>query len=229
MKVPIVPRPQTVRYRHDEAIGLIVTGLDRTMHPDTPPTDRPTRLRLVDIRVGPGRELHLGGTLAGVLTEARDRTAAANWIAATVAGPRPQESDGSIDVDGQVVSVHTLPSPMLAPGVARVIDGDLLRTQWRTSCARRRDELAATHASYRLERYRIEAALERARSRRVPLPRQVEAAMASIAPPVLDPAPAADPRSPVRAPPAPTPEAAPAIERGFDSETTARCVRTSSR
>jgi len=212
VKVPNAWRSQTVRYRHDEAIGLTVTGPDRTMHPDTPPSDRPTRLRLVDIRVGPGRRLHLGGTLAGVLAESRDRAAAASWIGATVAGPRPPESDGSIDVGGQVVSVHTLPSSLLPPGMARVIDGDLLRTQWRTSCARRRDELAATHASYRLERYRIEAALERARARRVPLPREVEAAMAPVAPPapVIEPAVEAAPPPEVTA----APEPAPAIEHG---------------
>jgi len=145
------------------------------MHPDTPPSDRPARLRLVDLRVRPGRQLHLGGSLAGVLTETRDRSAAANWIAATVAGPRPPETDGSIDLGGEIVSVHSLPSPMLAPGLPKVIDGDLLRSLWRTSRARRRDVLAATHASYRLERYRIEAALERARARRVPLPREVAA------------------------------------------------------
>ena len=86
------------------------------MHPDTPPSDRPARLRLVDLRVRPGRQLHLGGSLAGVLTETRDRSAAANWIAATVAGPRPPETDGSIDLGGEIVSVHSLPSPMLAPG-----------------------------------------------------------------------------------------------------------------
>ena len=131
------------------------------MHPDTPPSDRPPRLRLVDIRVSPGRQLHLGGKLAGVLTESPDRSAAAHWIASTIAGPRPPESDGSIDIDGTLVSVHSLPSPMLSPGVPRVVDRELLRMQWRASCGRRRDELAATHASYRLERYRIEAALER--------------------------------------------------------------------
>jgi len=56
---------------------------------------------------------------------------------------------------------------MLAPGQPRVVDQGLLWTQWRSSCARRRDELAAAHASHRLERYRIEAALERARARPV--------------------------------------------------------------
>lgn len=171
------------------------------MHPDTPPTDRPARLRLVDIRVGPGRQLQLGGTLAGVLAERHDRSDAANWIISTVAGPRPPESDGSIDVGGKFVSVHSLPAPMLAPGAPRVIDSELLRIQWRAACARRRDELAAAHASYRLERYRIEAALERARSRRVPLPREVEAAAAAFRAPEPLPVPVAEPE-----PVAPKPE-----------------------
>jgi hypothetical protein len=148
---------------------VIVTGLDRTMDPDTRPPDHPTRWRAVDLRVSPGRELHLGGQLAGILTETRDRAAAANWVSSTIVGPRAAEADGSIDIDGTVVSLQTLPSPMLAPGQPRVVDQGLLWTQWRSSCARRRDELAASHASHRLERYRIEAALERARTRpRVP-------------------------------------------------------------
>jgi hypothetical protein len=72
-----------------------------------------------------------------------------------------------VEVDGELVSVHTLAEPMLSPGQPRVIDQGLLWTQWRSSCARRRDELAAAHASHRLDRYRIEAALERARNRPV--------------------------------------------------------------
>jgi len=122
-------------------------------------------MRVVDLRVSPGREFHLGGQLAGILTESRDRHAAASWVSSTIVGPRAAESDGSVDIDGTVVSLHTLPSPMLAPGQPRVVDQGLLWTQWRSSCARRRDELAASHASHRLERYRIEAALERARDR----------------------------------------------------------------
>jgi len=190
VRVPFVPRPETVWLGHDQACGLIVTGLDRTMNPDTRPLDHRTRLRVVDLRVSPGRELHLGGRLAGILTESRDRSAAASWVSSTIVGPRAAEADGSIDVDGTVVPLHTLPSPMLAAGQPRVVDQGLLWTLWRSSCARRRDELAASHASHRLERYRIEAALERARNRpRAPGsgPR-VDAAL-----PVPDPTPPAVP------------------------------------
>jgi hypothetical protein len=144
------------------------------MHPDTPSAGTPTRLRLVDVRVAPGRGLHLGGQLAGILAEARDRSAAAHWISSIVVGPRPSGADGSVEVDGDLVSVHTLAEPMLSPGQPRVIDQGLLWTQWRSSCARRRDELAAAHASHRLDRYRIEAALERARNRPVVAPPRPE-------------------------------------------------------
>jgi hypothetical protein len=170
------------------------------MDPDTRPPEHPTRLRIVTIRVRPGRDLHLGGQLAGILADSRDRAGAAYWISSTVAGPRAGETDGSIDVDGTVVSLHTLPSPMLAPGQLRVVDQGLLWTQWRSSCARRRDELAASHASHRLERYRIEAALERARNRPgVPAPR--------VEPVVPEPDPAPEPVSQPR--PAPEADATP--------------------
>ncbi|MGO9875024.1 MAG: hypothetical protein ACLPVY_14615 [Acidimicrobiia bacterium] len=180
-----------------EALGLIVMGLDRTMDPDTRPPDQHSRLRVVDLRVGPGRELHLGGHLAGILADSRERSAAASWISATVAGPRPADADGSIDVDGTVVSVHTLPSPMLAPGQPRVVDQGLLWTQWRSSCARRRDELAAAHASHRLERYRIEAALERARTR------------PAASTPRPEPAPRPEPDRAAELPSGPEPETGP--------------------
>ncbi len=124
------------------------------------------RLRLIDVRVSSDRaNLHLGGRLAGVLTEPPSRREAARLIAATIVGPRPDEADGSIEVDGQLVSVRTLPSPMLAPGAPALVDRSVLADRVQAWCARRRDELAIEHASLRLERHRIEAALERARDR----------------------------------------------------------------
>jgi hypothetical protein len=170
------------------------------MHPDTPSAGPPTRLRLVDVRVAPGRGLHLGGQLAGILAETRDRSAAAHWLSSIVVGPRPPGADGSVEVGGDLVSVHTLAEPMLSPGQPRVIDQGLLWTQWRSSCARHRDELAASHASHRLERYRIEAALERARNRPV------------VAAPRPEPAPEITSAPPAPVGPEPGVEAEPAPE-----------------
>jgi hypothetical protein len=148
--------------------GLIVTGLARTMEPETRHLDPSARLRLVDVSLGAGRgQLRVGPGLTGVLTGSGNRAAAARFLATTVAGPRPPECDGSVDVDGEIISVRTLPEPLLAPGAPNLIDHDLLRGQWQAGSARRRDDLAATHASHRLEGYRLDAALERARLRGV--------------------------------------------------------------
>ena len=79
-----------------------------------------------------------------------------------------------------------------------VIDLAVVHAQWRASWSEQRDELAAAHASYRLEGYRIDAALERARDR-LPTPgAPVAAALVAY-----QPAPAA----PEPAPAEPVPEA----------------------
>src|SRR5436190_8855067 len=128
--------------------------------------DSTARLRLVDVRLSAGEtSLHFGGGLAGVLTAPPDRSVAAHQIVATVIGPRPAGAAGSVDVDGRVISVHSLPTLTLPPSAPAVLDRHDLSAQWQALCARRRGELAAAHASGRLERHRIAAALERARER----------------------------------------------------------------
>ena len=133
---------------------------------DSRNTDSTARLRLVDVRLGAGEaSLHFGGGLAGVYTATFDRSAAAHQIVTTVMGPRAADAAGSVDVNGRMVSVHSLPTFPLAPSAPAVLDRDDLGAQWQAMCARRRGDLAATHASRRLERHRIAAALDRARAR----------------------------------------------------------------
>ena len=113
-------------------------------------TDSAARLRLVDVRLRAGEaSLHFGGGLAGVYTTTADRSAAAHQIVATVMGPRPADAAGSVDINGRVVSVHSLPPLPLPPSAPAVLDRDDLSAHWQALCARRRGELAATHASRR--------------------------------------------------------------------------------
>jgi hypothetical protein len=136
------------------------------MEPDARQANPAARVRLIDLRVGSDRpSLHFGARLSAILTEPGSRRAAAHAIAATVAGPRPDDADGSVEVDGAVVSVRTLPSPLLPPGAPILVDREVLIAQWQAWCARRRDELAIAHASGRLDRHRIEVSLEQARAR----------------------------------------------------------------
>jgi hypothetical protein len=128
--------------------------------------DSSARLRLVDVRLKAGEtSLHFGGGLAGVFTATSDRSSAAHQIVATVMGPRPVDTAGSVDINGRVVSVHSLPPLPLPPSAPAVLDFDDLSAHWHALCARHRGDLAATHASRRLESYRIAAALDRARAR----------------------------------------------------------------
>ena len=136
------------------------------MEPDARQANPAARVRLIDLRVGSDRpSLHFGARLSAILTEPGSRRAAAHAIAVTVAGPRPDDADGSVEVDGAVVSVRTLPSPLLPLGAPILVDRAVLVAQWQAWCARRRDELAIAHASGRLDRHRIEASLEQARAR----------------------------------------------------------------
>jgi hypothetical protein len=133
---------------------------------DSANSDSTARLRLVDVRLSAGEtSLHFGGGLAGVYTASSDRSAAAHQIVATVIGPRPADAAGSVDINGRVISVHSLPPLPLPPSTPAVLDRHDLSAHWQALCARRRGELAATHASRRLERHRISAALDRARAR----------------------------------------------------------------
>ncbi|MDQ1510714.1 MAG: hypothetical protein QOG50_2558 [Actinomycetota bacterium] len=133
---------------------------------DAPNTDSTARLRLVDVCLRAGESnLHFGGGLAGVLTATSDRSAAAHQIVTTVMGPRPADTAGSVDVNGRIVSVHSLHPVSLPPSAPAVLDRNDLSAHWQALCARLRGELAATHASCRLERHRVAAALDRARAR----------------------------------------------------------------
>jgi hypothetical protein len=84
----------------------------------------------------------------------------AHLIASAVAGPCPEGVDGSVVAGGEIVSVRALPS-RLAPGAPILVDRAVMADEWTAWCAARRDELAVEHASRRLERHRIDAALER--------------------------------------------------------------------
>lgn len=122
-------------------------------------------LGFVDVRFGAAKSsLDFSGGLAGVLTESSERSEAARRIATTVMGPRPAEDEASADFAARLATAAALPSK-LAPSGPGVLGRDDLRGHWQAVCARRRDDLAAVHASRRLERHRIEAALEQARAR----------------------------------------------------------------
>src|SRR4051812_43578535 len=101
------------------------------MQLDVPQPDVPGRLRLVDIRVDDERgHLHFGAHLSGVLAPPGDRTAAAHRIATTVAGPRPESAGGSVEIDGEVVSVWALPATLLPDGAPVVVDLAVVHAQW---------------------------------------------------------------------------------------------------
>ena len=137
------------------------------MEPDARQANPAARVRLIDLRVGSDRpSLHFGARLSAILTEPGSRRAAAHTIAATVAGPRPDDADGSVEVDGAVVSVRTLPSPLLPPGAPILVDREVLAAPVagvvRPAPRRAGDR---GHASGRLDRHRIEVSLEQARAR----------------------------------------------------------------
>ncbi len=86
-------------------------------------TDSSARLRLVDVRLRAGEtSLHFGGGLAGVYTATADRSSAAHQIVGTVMGPRPADAAGSVDINGRLVSVHSLPPLPLPPSAPAVLD-----------------------------------------------------------------------------------------------------------
>jgi hypothetical protein len=131
------------------------------MEPDSRLADA-GRLQLLDVRLHPdGPTVRFGGRLTAVLTQPEARAGVSHLIASAVAGPCPEGVDGSVVAGGRIVSVRTLPSPQLPPESPILVDRPLVREAWAAWCAARRDELAVEHASRRLERHRILAALER--------------------------------------------------------------------
>jgi len=118
-----------------------------------------TRLRLVDLRVDGEHLLHFGGGFSGVLAGNGNRSTAARAIACTIVGPRPTGASGAIDIAGSLVSVWSLPTPLLPHDAPVVIDPDLVRSLWASTTAGIRGRLAAEHATCGFDLHRIEAAL----------------------------------------------------------------------
>jgi hypothetical protein len=131
------------------------------MEPDSRQPDA-ARLQLLDVRLhADGPTVRFGGRLAAVLTQPSARAGVSHLIASAVAGPCPEGVDGSVVAAGEIVSVRSLPEPQLPPAAPILVDRPLVDAEWAAWCAARRDELAIEHASRRLERHRISAALER--------------------------------------------------------------------
>lgn len=119
-----------------------------------------TRLRLVDLRIDGEHLLHFGGGFSVVLAGNGTRSAAARAIASTIVGPRPSGASGAIDIAGSLVSVWSLPTPLLPLDAPIVIDPELVRSLWASTTTRRRGQLAGEHAACRLDSNRIEAELQ---------------------------------------------------------------------
>src|SRR5262245_26858762 len=122
-------------------------------NPDT------ARLRLVDLRIDGEHLLHFGGGLSGVLAQNGNRSTAAHAIARTIVGPRPSGASGAIDIAGTLVSVWSLPSPMLPQDAPVVVDRELVRGLFANELTRRRGQLAAAHAACVIDGHRIDAEL----------------------------------------------------------------------
>jgi hypothetical protein len=123
-----------------------------------------TRLRLVALEL-PAGSFRFGGGIGCVQTGATHRSDAAAAIARAVIGPRAADVAGSIDIAGRLVALESLPAPLLKPSAVATIDRMYLDAVWADACARQRADLDAVHAQHRLERHRVEAAIERARQR----------------------------------------------------------------
>jgi hypothetical protein len=143
-------------------------------------TDRATRLRLLSLNTPIG-QIDFGGALACVLTESEVRAAVASGISRAVIGPRVHDIDGALDIAGRVVALQSLPAPLLAPSEPVVIDRDATAVTWLDLCRGRRTEIESAHAARRLDRHRIDAAIDRARERvHSPQPEVVETPPAPV-------------------------------------------------
>jgi hypothetical protein len=122
--------------------------------------DGSTRLRVIDLATSSGT-FPLGGGLACVLTPTSERTRIASEIAGAVIGPRTSDVNGTMEIAGRYVALHSLPTPLLGPRSAPTVDRALLEQVWRSSCMNHRAEIEVAHAARRLERHRSRAELER--------------------------------------------------------------------
>jgi hypothetical protein len=127
-------------------------------------TDRATRLRLLSLNTPIG-QIDFGGALSCVLTDSDVRAAVASGISRAVIGPRVHDIDGAIDIAGRVVALQSLPAPLLAPSEPVVVDSAATANMWSELCRERRTEIESAHAARRLDRHRIDAAIDRARER----------------------------------------------------------------
>src|SRR4029079_12735720 len=84
---------------------------------------------------------------------------AARAIAYTIVGPRPSGASGAIDIAGTLVSVWSLPSPLLPNDAPVVIDRELVRGLFANTLGRRRGQLAGAHAACMIDGQPIEAEL----------------------------------------------------------------------
>ena len=149
-----------------------------------------TRLRLVTLRAR-GIEAEFGEGLSSVLVEPGACARVAQTIAGAVIGPRDVDVDGAIDIAGQLVSLRTLPAPLLRPSATPTVDRAMLDDLWREICAQRRARVEAAHSSRRLLGYRSAAALDTAQRRAAEVDAELQAPLAEPEPeptpePVVD-------------------------------------------
>jgi hypothetical protein len=138
-----------------------------------------TRLRLLTLRSN-GAETVFGGGLACVPVPRDARTNVAHAIANAVIGPRPAGLDGTIDIAGTLVSLQTLPGPLLRPSATPTVDRPLLDDLWQEICAHRYYRLQSAHSSRRLLREEAADALADARNRECERATRVDDAAADL-------------------------------------------------
>ena len=133
------------------------------------------RLRLVSLRIA-GSQMSFGPGLACVSVDARIRPKVALGLARAVSGPRPAGTDGIVEIAGRLVTLSSLPAPLLRASAASVVDRALLDDLWHDLCTYRRAGLERAQAERRLLRRRDAAALARTHDRARELDARVAAA-----------------------------------------------------
>ena len=133
------------------------------------------RLRLVSLRIA-GSQMSFGPGLACVSVDARIRPKVALGLARAVSGPRPAGTDGIVEIAGRLVTLSSLPAPLLRASAASVVDRALLDDLWHDLCTYRRAGLERAQAERRLLRRQDAAALARTHDRARELDARVAAA-----------------------------------------------------